>query len=940
MKGIKRLFLAFSLLGLLVSCGQPTNPVQDDEGPDEVAEVLKLPSSVTKFELDDTDYSKLEDEPTKIIRVHYRRKDASDTYANYIGWRIWGWDVNGGNGWWYEFTKYNAYGVICDIPVSEVAADKTSITKLGTVVTTCSSTTSTWSGSYSKDPDTDLFADINPVSPGGIQRLYITSGVGSYFYSQESVFMSTLNVARIVSQNLVRLTFSTHKENFKVYKNRLTVKINGNLVDNYSIDSLNVTKSGGTYQATCALNFTGNYNIHDDIEVSYRISSDNIQKTRAIMTNYYDLDDFAQKYHYDGNDLGVTFDDENNPTKTTFKVWTPVSTKVILNLYNSGDYRIEETPRQIEMTMGSKGVWSTTVNEDLDGKYYTYTVTNSAGTNEVVDPYAKSAGLNGRRGMVVNFTKLNKELKGWSEDVRPDFGQPTDASIYEIHVRDMTINPNSGVDEHYRGKFLGLAQEGTRYEENGQSVTTGLDHLAELGITHVQIQPFYDYSSVDESTLDNTMGKDNYNWGYDPQNYNALEGSYSTNPCDGYNRIVEFKQMVMALHSKGINIIMDVVYNHTASFGTSNFELLVPNYYHRTNNSGTPYNGSGCGNEMASDRYMVNKFFRESVKFWTEQYHLAGYRFDLMGLMDNQVMIDIYNDNVALYDKILIFGEPWTGGSSKLVDGTNPAKLKSQKTVQNSLDQEYFAGNNVLVGAFSDGFRNSARGDNAPGKGYVTGSTTDATGLVAGIKGMFGNGNQRIQPQQVVNYVSCHDNYTLYDQLMCNNNASGRDFPKVYSQAETLVFTSQGLPFMQEGEDFMRTKYDTEAKEYIHNSYNVGDLINNMDYSLKLKNISMFNYFKSLIAFRKATPVLHLANREAIANALVRLQTFSSNGGLIEYVLNDGTNEYIVIHTVNVANYTLEGEYEVLFTNVDYEIGSHMSGEVSFGRNVSIVLKK
>ena len=941
MKRIKHLFLALSLFGLLISCGpQSSAPVADDEGPDEVAEELKMPTSVTSFELDDTDYSSLEDEPTKLIRIHYRRKDANDTYSNYKGWRIWGWDVNGGNGWWYEFTKYNAYGVICDIPVNEVAADKTSITKLGTVVTTCSSTTATWTGSYNKDPDSDLFADIDAVSPGGIQRLYITSGVASYFYSQEAVFMSTLNVARIVGEKLIRLTFSTHREDFKVYPKRLEVKVNGKVVDDYELEETNITKTGGTYQATAALRFSEGYKISDNIEVSYRIASDNIQKVKAIMTNYYDLTDFAEKYNYEGNDLGATFDNEENPSKTTFKVWTPVSSKVILNIYSSGDYRVQETPRQIEMNKMEKGVWGATVDEDLDGKYYTYTVTNSAGTNEVVDPYAKSAGLNGKRGMVVNFTKLNKEIEGWASDTRPDFGAPTDASIYEIHVRDMTINPNSGVKEENRGKVLGLAEEGTKYEEGGKSVSTGLDHLAELGITHVQIQPFYDYSSVDESTLDVTMGKDNYNWGYDPQNYNALEGSYSTNPCDGYNRIKEFKQMVMALHNKGINIIMDVVYNHTAAFGGSNFELLVPNYYHRTNNAGTPYNGSGCGNEVASDRFMVNKFIRESTKFWTEQYHLAGFRFDLMGLMDNQVMIDIYNDNVALFDKILIFGEPWTGGSTKLVDGTNPEKLASQKTVQNSLDQAYFAGNNVLVGAFSDGFRNSARGDNSPGKGYVTGSTSDATGLIPGIKGMFGNGNTRIQPQQVVNYVSCHDNYTLFDQFMCGGNASGRDFPKVYSQAETLVFTSQGLPFMQEGEDFMRTKYDVEAKEYIHNSYNVGDLINNMDYALKLQNVDMFNYFKALIAFRKATPVLHLASRDAIAKALVKLETYSSNGGLIEYVLKDGSDEYLILHTVNTASYKLETEYEVLFTNVDYEIGSKLSGDISLGRNVSLVLKK
>ena len=229
--------------------------------------------------------------------------------------------------------------------------------------------------------------------------------------------------------------------------------------------------------------------------------------------------------------------------------------------------------------------------------------------------------------MIVNFDQINEELLTWNADECPEYGNAVDASIYEIHVRDMTINPNSGVSENNRGKFLGLAEEGTTYKKNDLTVTTGLDHLAELGITHVQIQPYYDYSSVDETTMDNTMGDDNYNWGYDPLNYNCLEGSYSTNPVDGAVRIKEFKKMVMALHNKGINIIMDVVYNHTSALEGSNFEKLVPYYYHRTKVSGVAYNGSGCGNEMASDRVMVNKFVRDSIKFWTSEYHLGGYRF-------------------------------------------------------------------------------------------------------------------------------------------------------------------------------------------------------------------------------------------------------------------------------------------------------------------------
>ena len=290
----------------------------------------------------------------------------------------------------------------------------------------------------------------------------------------------------------------------------------------------------------------------------------------------------------------------------------------------------------------------------------------------------------------------------------------------------------------------------------------------------MQLQPIYDYSSVDETRSGNEMSRDNYNWGYDPLNYNVLEGSYSTDPYDGYNRILEFKKMVMAMHEAGISINMDVVYNHTSSSENSNLNLLVPYYYYRTKANGAFYNGSGCGNELASERYMVNKFFRESCRFWIEEYHLSGFRFDLMGLIDNQTMIDIYNDCQDLDPHIMIYGEPWTGGSSKLKAGISESALTEQTTVQESLAQDFFCGRGVLVGAFNDVIRNAIRGGNNPGKGYVQGSSSDASLIAMCLAGKFSDGTvktQAIDPGQVLNYVSCHDNYTLYDQLAQTMNA-------------------------------------------------------------------------------------------------------------------------------------------------------------------------
>lgn len=940
----KKLFtlLISSLLGLtfLTGCGgsNPTPSGDDDfsgPGEDEVAEKLSLPTgNVTKFTLDQTDYSSRASEATKMIRILYHRTDNDDTYSNYEGWRIWAWDSSGGgNGWWYEFTKYNEFGVICEIPIEDVAANGQSVDKLGMVVTNCASQTATWEGSYNKDPDGDIMAEIRANNPGGVQNLYVKSKTVGVYYTQDSVFMSQLNYAYYSSMDKIHAVFATTKTDFKPYTSRFTLMVNGEEYKDFKLENFKPMQSNSS---SIDLALGKKLNAYDQVTLSYRISSESINKVDILMTKMFDSDEFEKAYSYAGDDLGATFDNEANPTKTTFKVWSPVSKSMKLNVYSSGDYDRNETPENTyDMTMDSKGVWSYTVNADLTNKYYTYTVTNSLGTNEVVDPYAKSAGLNGRRGMVVNFTKLNQEIEGWARDTRPTFGNAVDASIYEIHVRDMTINPNSGVPEQYRGKFMGLAQTGTTYTKDNKTVKTGLDHLQELGVTHVQIQPMYDYSSVDESTLDTSMGKDNYNWGYDPLNYNCLEGSYSTNPRDGLNRIKEAKQMIMALHNVGIGIIMDVVYNHTSSLTGSNFELLVPNYYHRTRTSGVAYNGSGCGNEMASERFMVNKFFRESCQFWTDEYHLGGFRFDLMGLLDNQVMIDIYKDCSKIDSQIMVYGEPWTGGSTKLGSGTNPDKLTSQQTIQHSLDKSFFAGAGVYVGAFADGIRNAVRGDNSPGEGYVTGDKSAAAQILPGIQGMFGNGGDGIEPGQVINYVSCHDNYTLYDQIV-QTIPSNRNLELAYSQAETIIFTAEGVPFMQEGEDFMRTKYDPETKKYAGNSYNVGDLINNMNYELKVDNENMFKLFKSLIAMRKSLAGLRLETRAKIK---ANMTTPENSNGTISYTIKTGSEELLVIHALNSFTKGLAGQYEVVFSNNPDISGSGME-KVTLSANTSVVFRK
>ncbi|MBO4366517.1 MAG: hypothetical protein J5843_02535, partial [Clostridia bacterium] len=632
--------LALFCAVLLTACGS------SDEGPDDIPIRLEPAGNVVSaYTKDDKDYASMAPEDTKILRLHYRRNDDSTNDRScYAAWNVWAWDMtNGGNGDAYPFTGYDDYGVYADLDLSVIGGGQ-KVDKLGFIVRT---------DNWSKDPDGDRSIDILEQTHGGLQEAWVRTTESTVFDTQDNACKSIVSYAMLRDSKTISVYFKPLANDFKSYAPRFSMTLNGQPYTGFTMGEFDSSMKRADLTLNDAID------ISDVVTVSYRFDATWTNQVSLMMTNYFDTDEFNQLYAYDGKDLGATFDNEDSPSKTTFKVWAPTSSSLKLNLYDTGDYRTETAPAEtLDMQKADKGVWTVTVDRDLDGKYYTYTVTNSKGTNEVVDPYAKSAGVNGRRGMVVNFKKLNASISGWNADKRPFEGNAVDASIYEIHVRDMTISPTSGVTEKNRGRFLGLAETGTTYTQDGVTVSTGLDHLKELGVTHVQIQPFYDYSSVDETTSGTSMSKENYNWGYDPLNYNVLEGSYSTDASDGYIRIREFKAMVMAMHEAGISINMDVVYNHTSASENSNFNLLVPYYYYRTKANGAFYNGSGCGNELASERYMVNKFFRESCKFWIDEYHLSGFRFDLMGLIDNQTMIDIYNDCSALYPNIMIYGEP------------------------------------------------------------------------------------------------------------------------------------------------------------------------------------------------------------------------------------------------------------------------------------------
>ena len=552
---------------------------------------------------------------------------------------------------------------------------------------------------------------------------------------------------------------------------------------------------------------------------------------------------------YTGTDLGLTYSSE----RSVFKVWSPPAESLILRLYaeGSGGTALSEHP----MKSGKDGVWELSLDGDHAGKFYTFQAT-VAGKSlaEVPDPYAKAVGVNGHRAMVVDLSLTNPE--DWSQDQSPPLAAPNDVILYELHIRDLSVDEHSGIQA--KGKFLGLTETGTK---NAEGHTTGLDHIRELGITHVHLLPAFDFRSVDESKPE----ENNFNWGYDPQNYNAPEGSYSTNPADGALRIREFKQMVKTLHDQGIRVVMDVVYNHTGATEESLFNQLVPGYYYRQDENGGFSDAASCGNEIASERPMVRKFIVESVKYWVEAYHIDGFRFDLMGIHDVATMNEISRTLRAIRPDIFLYGEGWYAKSPAI-----PDSLLAIKRNVPQLEQ---------IAAFSDEIRDGMRGhiftpdekgflNGAPGlkeniKYGVLGATAHPQLDASQVKWLNAESPWAKDPSQCIVYASCHDNHTLWDRLLENSKESSEaEKIHMHKLAQTIVLTAQGVPFLHAGTEFLRTKYGVE------NSYQSPDSINKLDWSRKSEYLSVFEYYKGLIALRKAHPAFRMPTADMLATHL------------------------------------------------------------------------
>ncbi len=573
-----------------------------------------------------------------------------------------------------------------------------------------------------------------------------------------------------------------------------------------------------------------------------------------------------------------------SPEKTVFTLFAPNDAKqVVVRIYDEG--LGGKAKKSVKMKRIANEQWQTTVKGDLMGKFYTFDM----GLGECPGVFAKAVGVNGKRGAIIDFSKTDPE--GWNQDQHPVTKSPADLVIYEMHHRDFSINRK---DAKYPGKFMALTEP------------WAISHLKELGVNAIHILPSYDYGSVDETRLSDNK----YNWGYDPVNYNVPEGGYSTDPYAPEVRIREFKQMVKALHEAGIRVILDVVYNHTYDIEHSNFQRTYPDYYYRKTADGQYSNGSGCGNETASDKPMMRQFMLESVKYWINEYHIDGFRFDLMGIHDIETMNQIRAMVDAIDPTIYIYGEGWSAGTCAY-----PQELLAMKAHINQMPG---------IAAFSDEIRDALRGPFSDDTvtGWI-GGKDETESIKFGIAGAiqhpqidmtkvnYSKAPWALEPTQMISYVSCHDDMCLVDRLKASiPGITEEELIRLDLLAQTAVFTSQGVPFMLSGEELLRDK------KGVHNSFESPDSINQLDWSHKTKYPQVFAYYKNLIALRKNHPAFRLGNADLVRK---HLEFLDAPAGIVAYRLKnyagrDDWRDIIVILNANKA------DVEVTIPNGDYTI--------------------
>ncbi len=768
------------------------------------------------------------------LRLHYHREDGA-----YEGWEMWFWD--------------NTATTKLDPPYSFEEVDGEMVStievKPGTMEIGFIVRFGNWEA---KDIEEDQYIDIAGIL-GGTVDVYVEAGVKGY----------ELVKGADVKEGVV-IVNSKYDQN----KNRITIKMSSDMKYEPTTDTFKIYNKEGSV-AVESVKPVGQYyylNLAEPLDLSrgYNIEFEGTEYAVG-MPDYYASEEFETLYTYTGDDLGATYTAAN----TKLRVWAPTAVEVNVNLYSNGDKDAQpDYVSQVAMTKDVNGTWVATLDGDQNGKYYTYEVIFDTEIVEACDPYARTTGVNGDRAMIIDLASTNPE--GWDADVNPFTGKITDAFIYELHVRDISSDESSGHSPENVGKYLGVIEKGTKVP--GTDISTGIDHIVNLGVTHVHLLPVYDFGSVDESTLDDPNAY-KFNWGYDPQNYNVPEGSYSSDPYNGEVRVKEFKQMVKGMHDEGLAVIMDVVYNHVYNTTGFCFNKIVPSYFSRPGS-----NGSGCGNDTASERAMVSKYIVDSVNYWADEYHIDGFRFDLVGLIDTKTINTLVSTVLEKHPNTIFYGEGWTMSTVL----TKDAQLATQTNAKNTPNFAYF----------SDTIRNLVKGNTFGGisAGFISGGAASTVDLNACFRGMP---SWCPSPSQSINYISCHDNNTLYDHIMMAAKDSTTEQHIAMNKLGVAFYMSaQGIPFFQAGEEILRSKPNGDGT-YNENSYNASDAVNSIKWSdlQKEEYQAVYEYYKGMIAFRKEHPALRLATANEVDAAVTNVN------GLPEKVVG-----------YNVAGANVEGE--------------------------------
>ena len=925
----KRHLLAFaSVAFLLTGCGEIGN-IHDNNEDSSGTSIISLEDknaylvedvSGKKFATDDTDSYIMPDKVT----LHYHRDDSS-----YTDKRFWLWTdltapeiefemTEDEDGWSYSYT------------FSPEELFKTQESGFSFMV----KNTGTWTGKSAEIPI--QYSEYPPTEVDGeyVLDLYIVANgaTGLDVYKTKDDALSDQISTAWISDTYDKINIYTRDgtgngesiiETVRIYKFTNSYhSFNDIQKQRYKSDYL-LFEAVDVNQQNIGVQFDEKLTINCtySIELTFKDKPDKVSTYTLTYDNLYETPEFLD-LSYEADDLGAIISEDK--TSTTFKVWAPTASKMQLRLYDIGytaNYLDEENFNNVveqekcgqytvyEMALNPKTyVWEVTVPENLDGKFYTYRVTNTLGTNEVVDPYAKSASVDGVRGMVIDFDNELAKPEGWDDiplvwdkNGAYDIETSQELIVSENHIRDLTMSDTWGGTKEYQGTFNGFIEKGTTYTDQESQVTvkTGYDHLIEYGVNAIQILPVFDqdngerarkdvtYTNLDgEEVTSQVMDYDtlgDFNWGYNPLNYNVVEGSYSSDPRDGYARVKEFRQLIeqFASEEEPVRIIMDVVYNHVSSAPTSNFEKLMPKHYYRYLSDGSYSDASGCGNEVKSEAPMMRKFIVDSVSFWAETYKIKGFRFDLMGALDLGTMSAVADALYEIDPDIVVYGEGWHASA--------PALSRDQLAINENIDNALQPGRDTngvedtyegkgFVAGFNNAGRDRLKGDNNASDGSFWGfmgkgenDLTDDINYKVQLMMMGGNGNNDSawDPRQNINYVSCHDNYTLFDQLnYILSDDGGKTEPeldliaKASATTNGMILTSNALSFINGGEELFRTKieYDETVTEGIfemygktisHNSYQSSDLTNAYDYSRKAELIEYFNMYKELVEIKK-----------------------------------------------------------------------------------------